>query len=98
MAKTSMINKQQKKPKFSTRAYTRCRLCGRCFFSCPRLCRCLLLRKSLSFFSRFFLFLQFYEIRCMRRLDRFFCILYCFSADPARCLGKVPLEKLLSDV
>ena len=29
MAKTSMINKQQKEPKFSTRAYTRCRLCGR---------------------------------------------------------------------
>lgn len=26
MAKTSMINKQQKEPKFSTRAYTRCRL------------------------------------------------------------------------
>ncbi len=29
MAKTSMINKQQKEPKFSTRAYTRCRLGGR---------------------------------------------------------------------
>ena len=29
MAKTSMITKQQKEPKFSTRAYTRCRLCGR---------------------------------------------------------------------
>ena len=29
MAKTSMINKQQKELKFSTRAYTRCRLCGR---------------------------------------------------------------------
>ena len=30
MAKTSMINKQQREPKFSTRAaYTRCRLCGR---------------------------------------------------------------------
>ena len=29
MAKTSMINKQQKESKFSTRAYTRCRLCGR---------------------------------------------------------------------
>jgi len=29
MAKKSMINKQQKAPKFSTRAYTRCERCGR---------------------------------------------------------------------
>ena len=29
MAKTSMKIKQQRKPKFSTRAYTRCRICGR---------------------------------------------------------------------
>ena len=29
MAKKSMINKQQKPPKFSNRAYTRCRICGR---------------------------------------------------------------------
>ncbi|MCL2433092.1 MAG: type Z 30S ribosomal protein S14 [Clostridia bacterium] len=29
MAKTALINKQQRKPKFSTRYYTRCRLCGR---------------------------------------------------------------------
>ena len=29
MAKKSMINKQQKTPKFSTRAYTRCTICGR---------------------------------------------------------------------
>ena len=29
MAKKSMINKQQKTPKFSTRAYTRCSICGR---------------------------------------------------------------------
>ena len=29
MAKTSMKMKQQAKPKFSTRAYTRCRICGR---------------------------------------------------------------------
>ena len=29
MAKTSMKIKQQRKPKFSTRAYTRCRVCGR---------------------------------------------------------------------
>ena len=29
MAKTSMKMKQQRTPKFSTRAYTRCRLCGR---------------------------------------------------------------------
>ena len=30
MAKTSMKMKQQAKPKFSTRAYTRCRICGIC--------------------------------------------------------------------
>lgn len=29
MAKKSMINKQKAVPKFSTRAYTRCRICGR---------------------------------------------------------------------
>ena len=29
MAKKSMINKQQREPKFSSRAYTRCRICGR---------------------------------------------------------------------
>ena len=29
MAKTSMKIKQQREAKFSTRAYTRCRLCGR---------------------------------------------------------------------
>jgi small subunit ribosomal protein S14 len=29
MAKTSMIVKSQRKPKFSTRAYTRCKRCGR---------------------------------------------------------------------
>lgn len=29
MAKKSMIAKQQRKPKFSTRAYTRCNRCGR---------------------------------------------------------------------
>ena len=29
MAKKSMVLKQQAKPKFSTRAYPRCRLCGR---------------------------------------------------------------------
>ena len=29
MAKTSLKNKQALKPKFSTRAYTRCNLCGR---------------------------------------------------------------------
>jgi small subunit ribosomal protein S14 len=29
MAKTSLINKQQRAPKFKSRAYTRCRLCGR---------------------------------------------------------------------
>ena len=29
MAKKSMINKQQRTPKYSTRAYTRCRICFR---------------------------------------------------------------------
>ena len=29
MAKKAMINKQQKTPKYSTRAYTRCSICGR---------------------------------------------------------------------
>jgi len=29
MAKTAMILKQQKKPKFSARAYSRCKICGR---------------------------------------------------------------------
>ena len=29
MAKLAMKLKQQKKPKFSTRAYTRCNVCGR---------------------------------------------------------------------
>ena len=29
MAKKSMINKQQRTPKYSTRAYTRCSICGR---------------------------------------------------------------------
>ena len=29
MAKTSIKIKQTRKPKFSTRAYTRCRICGR---------------------------------------------------------------------
>ncbi|NLC45053.1 MAG: 30S ribosomal protein S14, partial [Clostridiales bacterium] len=29
MAKKSMKIKQQRAPKYSTRAYTRCRLCGR---------------------------------------------------------------------
>ncbi|MDF1797604.1 MAG: type Z 30S ribosomal protein S14 [Planctomycetota bacterium] len=29
MAKTCLINKAKRKPKFSTRAYTRCNFCGR---------------------------------------------------------------------
>lgn len=29
MAKTSLIIKQQRKPKFGVRKYNRCRLCGR---------------------------------------------------------------------
>ena len=29
MAKTSLVIKAQRSPKFSSRAYTRCKLCGR---------------------------------------------------------------------
>ncbi len=29
MAKKSLVNKQQRKPKFKVRAYNRCKLCGR---------------------------------------------------------------------
>lgn len=29
MAKKSLIAKQQREPKFSTRAYNRCKICGR---------------------------------------------------------------------
>ena len=29
MAKKGLIHKQRRKPKFSTRAYTRCQFCGR---------------------------------------------------------------------
>ncbi|GAA0453627.1 type Z 30S ribosomal protein S14 [Alkalibacillus silvisoli] len=29
MARTSLVVKQQKQPKFKTRAYTRCKQCGR---------------------------------------------------------------------
>ena len=29
MAKKAMINKQQRVPKYKTRAYTRCSICGR---------------------------------------------------------------------
>ena len=29
MAKMSMIAKQKRKPKYSTRAYSRCKICGR---------------------------------------------------------------------
>ncbi|HEY3346538.1 MAG TPA: type Z 30S ribosomal protein S14 [Nitrospirota bacterium] len=29
MAKKSLIAKQQREPKFSTRAYSRCKICGR---------------------------------------------------------------------
>jgi len=29
MAKKALINKQQRKPKFKVRGYTRCKVCGR---------------------------------------------------------------------
>jgi small subunit ribosomal protein S14 len=29
MAKTSLINKQRRAPRFKVRAYTRCQICGR---------------------------------------------------------------------
>ncbi len=37
MAKTAMKIKQQRKPKFSTRAYTRCKICGRPIYSLQNL-------------------------------------------------------------
>ena len=43
MAKTCLRVKQQKKPKYRTRRYTRCQLCGRARsyyrkFNCCRIC------------------------------------------------------------
>ena len=44
MAKTAMKIKQQRKPKFSTREYTRCNICGRphSVYRKFKLCRCCL--------------------------------------------------------
>ena len=41
MARTAMIEKSNKKPKFSTRAYSRCKSCGRsrAFMRKFKLCR-----------------------------------------------------------
>lgn len=41
MAKKSLIEKSNKKPKFSTRAYNRCKMCGRPrgYFRMFKLCR-----------------------------------------------------------
>ncbi|MBI2602026.1 MAG: type Z 30S ribosomal protein S14 [Deltaproteobacteria bacterium] len=52
MAKTSLIVKSKRKPKFSTRAYTRCNKCGRSRavyrkFGLCRLCFRLLASKGL---------------------------------------------------
>ena len=46
MARTSLIVKSQRKPKFSSRGYTRCQLCGRAraYYRKFRICR-LCLRK-----------------------------------------------------
>jgi len=43
MAKTCLVNKQRQKPKFSSRAYNRCSICGRAhgyvrFFGICRIC------------------------------------------------------------
>ena len=43
MARKAMIEKANKKPKFSTRAYNRCKVCGRAraymgFFAMCRIC------------------------------------------------------------
>lgn len=43
MAKTALENKQKKKPKFSSRGYNRCSICGRAsgyfrFFGICRIC------------------------------------------------------------
>ena len=49
MAKLSMINKAQSKPKFKVRAYNRCPVCGRprAFYRKFRMCR-ICLRKYAS--------------------------------------------------
>ena len=43
MAKTCLVNKQKQKPKFSSRGYNRCSICGRAhgyvrFFGICRIC------------------------------------------------------------
>lgn len=49
MAKTSLINKSKKKPKFSSRSYTRCLLCGRsrAVYRKFRICRICLRERAL---------------------------------------------------
>ena len=49
MAKTSLIIKSQRKPKFSTRQYTRCLLCGRsrAVYRKFRICRICLRERAL---------------------------------------------------
>ncbi|HIA27064.1 MAG TPA: type Z 30S ribosomal protein S14 [Planctomycetes bacterium] len=41
MARKSLINKQRRKPKFSSRSYNRCQLCGRprAFYRKFQICR-----------------------------------------------------------
>ena len=48
MAKTSLIMKSQRQPKFSTRAYNRCSICGRArgYFRFLGLCRICLREKA----------------------------------------------------
>ena len=49
MAKTAMKIKQQRKPKFSTQQYSRCRICGRIQGTDPRCEESKLVKKRKDF-------------------------------------------------
>jgi small subunit ribosomal protein S14 len=49
MAKTSMKIKQQRAPKFSTRAYNRCQLCGRPHSYMRKYCICRICFRELAY-------------------------------------------------
>ncbi len=48
MAKTALIQKQQRKPKFKVRAYTRCQRCGRPRAVCRRFMLCRVCLRELA--------------------------------------------------
>ena len=49
MAKKSMKIKQQRTPKFSTRAYTRCKICGRQHSVLKKYCICIECFRELAY-------------------------------------------------